>query len=177
MGGEQAQSAHEGLDWHHQRAHAEHVHKALHHGVGREPRPGGESGAQAGCVRLGGLADHVVIGVHRLACPASWAPQPIATGRGTRVPVAGRMLRPAGPGVWRLVLDADALAGWRNLRPRGGARGVATCRDGVVATPGGKRGGPGAGCLHVPVSDGHSTTGAGHTGSPHSAHEKNEGNS
>lgn len=34
----------------------------------------------------------------------------------------------------------------------------------------------GAECLHMPVSDGHSTTGEGHTHLPHSSHEKTEEN-
>ena len=37
---------------------------------------------------------------------------------------------------------------------------------------GGKSGGPGEVRLHVPIRDGHSTTGEGHTGSQHSSHEK-----
>lgn len=118
--------AHEVLGWHHQRGHAEHVNKELQHGLGLAQLPGGESWAHAVFFRIGVLVYNLFIGFKRLACPAAWASQTIATVRWKLVPVAGRMLRHAGPVVLRRVLDADALAGWRTIRQRGWALGVAT---------------------------------------------------
>ena len=71
------------------------------------------------------LAYNVFIGFTRLACPAAWASQTIATVRWKLLQVAGRMLRHAGRVVLRLVLNAEALACWRNIRQRCGALGVA----------------------------------------------------
>jgi hypothetical protein len=76
--------------------------------------------------RIGVLAYNVFIGFRRLACPASWGSQTIATMRWKLVQVAGRILRHAGQVVLRLVLDAEALACWRTIRQRCGALGVAT---------------------------------------------------
>jgi hypothetical protein len=71
--------------------------------------------------RIGVLAYNLFIGFKRLACPAAWAPQTIATVRWRLVQVAGRILRHAGRVVLRLVLDADRLAVWQGIRRQCGA--------------------------------------------------------
>ncbi len=87
--------------------------------------PCGESCANAVFFRIGMLADNLFIGFKRLACPAAWASQTIATVRWKLVQVAGRILRHAGQVVLRLVLEAEALACWRTIRQRCWALGVA----------------------------------------------------
>ena len=87
--------------------------------------PCGESCANAVFFRIGKLADNLFIGFKRLACPAAWASQTIATVRWKLVQVAGRILRHAGQVVLRLVLEAEALACWRTIRQRCWALGVA----------------------------------------------------
>jgi hypothetical protein len=119
-------TAQEVLGWHNQRGQAENFHKELKNGLGLEQMPCGESGANAVFFRIGVLAYNLFIGFTRLACPAAWAPQTIATVRWKLVQVAGRILRHAGQVVLRLVLDAEALACWRTIRPRCWALGVAT---------------------------------------------------
>lgn len=119
-------TAHEVLGWHNQRGQAENFHKELKNGLGMEQMPCGESGANAVFFRIGVLAYNLFIGFKRLACPAAWAPQTIATVRWKLVQVAGRILRHAGQVVLRLVLDAEALACWRTIRQRCWALGVAT---------------------------------------------------
>jgi hypothetical protein len=123
---EEKKTAHAVLVWHNQRGQAEHVNKERKHGLGLEPLPCGESGAPAVFCRIGVQAYNLFMGVTRLACPAAWASQPIATGRWTLVQVAGRILRPAGQVVERLGLEAEALAGWRRIRPRCWALDAAT---------------------------------------------------
>ena len=54
------------------------------------------------------LAYNRFIGVARLACPATWAPQTLATVRWKLGQGAGRILRHAGHVVLRLVVDAEA---------------------------------------------------------------------
>ena len=119
-------TAHEVLRWHNQRGQAEHVNKELKHGLGLEQVPCGDSGATAVFFRIGVLAYNLFIGFKRLACPAAWAPQTIATVRWKLVQVAGRILCHAGQVVLRLVLDAEALACWRAIRQRCGTLSVAT---------------------------------------------------
>ena len=119
-------TAHEGLRWHNQRGQAENFNKERKHGLGMEQMPCGASWANAVFFRIGGLAYHVFIGFTRLACPATWASQTIATVRWKRVQVAGRILRHAGQVVVRLVLDAEALACWRLICQRCWALGGAT---------------------------------------------------
>jgi hypothetical protein len=123
---EAEKTAHAVLGWHNQRGQAENCNKELKHGLGLEPLPCGESGAKAVFFRIGVLAYNFFIGFRRLACPASWGSQTIATMRWKLVQVAGRILRHAGQVVLRLVLDAEALACWRTIRQRCGALGVAT---------------------------------------------------
>jgi hypothetical protein len=101
-------TAHEVLGWHHQRGQAENFHKELKTGFGLEQLPCGDSGAHAMFFRIGVLAYNLFIGFKRLACPAAWASQTIATVRWRLVQVAGRILRHAGRVVWRLVLEAEA---------------------------------------------------------------------
>lgn len=119
-------SAHEVLRWHNQRGQAENFNKELKHGLGMEQMPCGESWANAVFFRIGVLAYNLFIGFKRLACPAAWASQTIATVRWKLVQVAGRILRHAGQVVLRLALDAEALAWWRTIRQRCWALGVAT---------------------------------------------------
>jgi len=123
---EEEKSAHEVLVWHNQRGQAENFNKELKHGLGMEQMPCGESWANAVFFRIGVLAYNVFIGFKRLACPAAWASQTIATVRWKLVQVAGRILRHAGRVVLRLVLEAEALACWRTIRQRCWALGVAT---------------------------------------------------
>ena len=86
--------------------------------------PCGEAGANAVFFRIGVLAYNLFMGFKRLACPAAWAVQTIATGRWRLVQGAGRILRHAGRVVLRLVLEAEALACWHTIRQRGGALGL-----------------------------------------------------
>ena len=67
------------------------------------------------------LAYNLFIGFKRLACPAAWALQTIATVRWKLVPVAGRILRHAGKIVVRLVLDAETLVVWKGIGRQCGA--------------------------------------------------------
>jgi hypothetical protein len=122
---EEEKTAHAGLVWHNQRGQAENFNKELNHGLGLEQLPGGESWANAVFFRIGVLAYNLFIGFNRLACPAAWASQTIATVRWKLVQVAGRILRHAGQVVLRLVLEAEALACWRTIRQRCWALGVA----------------------------------------------------
>ena len=118
-------TAHEVLRWHNPRGQAENFNKELKNGLGLEQLPCGESWANAVFFRIGVLAYNVFIGFKRLACPAAWASQTIATVRWKLVQVAGRILRHAGQVVLRLVLEAEALACWRTIRQRCWALGVA----------------------------------------------------
>jgi len=72
------------------------------------------------------LAYNLFMGFKRLACPAAWASQTIATMRWKLAQVAGRILRYAGQVILRLVLDAEALACWRSIQRQCGALAVAT---------------------------------------------------
>lgn len=119
-------TAHEVLVWHNQRGQAENFNKELKHGLGLEQMPCGDSGANAVFFRIGVLAYNLFIGFKRLACPAAWASQTIATVRWRLVQVAGRILRHAGRVVVRLVLDADMLVVWQAIRRRCWALSVAT---------------------------------------------------
>ena len=110
--------AHEVLGWHNQRGQAEHVNKELKTGFGLAQLPCGDSGATAVFFRIGVLAYNLFIGFKRLACPAAWASQTIATVRWRLVQVAGRILRHAGRVVLRLVLEAEALTCWHTIRQR-----------------------------------------------------------
>ena len=118
-------TAHEVLQWHNQRGQAENVNKELKAGLGMEQLPCGDAGANAVFFRIGVLAYNLFIGVKRLACPASWAAQTIATVRWRLVQVAGRILRHAGRVVVRLVLEAEALTCWHTIRQRCWALGGA----------------------------------------------------
>ena len=118
-------TAHEVLRWHNQRGQAENFNKELKNGLGLEQLPCGESWANAVFFRIGVLAYNLFIGFKRLACPAAWASQTMATVRWKLVQVAGRILRHAGRVVLRLVLDAEALTCWRTIRQRCWALGVA----------------------------------------------------
>ena len=109
-------TAHEVLGWHKQRGHAENFHKELTTGVGMEQLPCGDSGTHAVFFRIGVLAYNLFMGFKRLACPAAWVSQTIATVRWRLVQVAGRILRHAGQVVLRVVLDADTLACWQSIR-------------------------------------------------------------
>jgi Transposase DDE domain group 1 len=116
--GEKEKSAHEVLGWHNQRGQAENFNKELKNGLGLEQMPCGDSGANAVFFRIGVLAYNLFIGFKRLACPAAWASQTIATVRWKLVQVAGRILHHAGQVILRLVMDAEALACWRSIRQR-----------------------------------------------------------
>jgi hypothetical protein len=116
--GEKEKSAHEVLGWHNQRGQAENFNKELKNGLGLEQMPCGDSGANAVFFRIGVLAYNLFLGFKRLACPAAWASQTIATVRWKLGQVAGRILRHAGQVIVRLVLDAEALACWRSIRQR-----------------------------------------------------------
>jgi len=123
---QEEKTANEVLQWHNQRGQAENFNKELKTGLGMEQLPCGDAGANAVFFRIGVLAYNLFIGFKRLACPAAWATQTIATVRWKLVQVAGRMLRHAGRVVLRLVLDAEALACWRAIRQRCWALSVAT---------------------------------------------------
>lgn len=118
-------TAHEVLRWHNQRGQAENFNKELKNGLGLDQLPCGDSGANAVFFRIGVLAYNLFIGFKRLACPAAWASQTIATVRWKLVQVAGRIVRHAGQVVLRLVLEAEALACWRAIRQRCWVLGVA----------------------------------------------------
>jgi hypothetical protein len=119
-------TADEVLVWHNQRGQAENFHKELTHGLGLEQLPWGDFGANAVFFRIGVVAYNLFIGFKRLACPAAWAPQTIATIRWRLVQVAGRMLRHAGRVVLRLVLDAETLTVWHGIRQRCGVLAAVT---------------------------------------------------
>ncbi|NOS80011.1 MAG: IS1380 family transposase [Nitrospira sp.] len=97
------------LGWHNQRSQAENFNKELKTGFGMDQLPCGDSGANAVFFRIGVLAYNLFIGFKRLACPAAWASQTIATVRWKLVQVAGRIVHHAGRVVVHLVLEADAL--------------------------------------------------------------------
>lgn len=122
----EAKTAHEVLPWHNQRGQAENFNKELKTGLGMDQLPCGDAGANAVFFRIGVLAYNLFIGFKRLACPAAWATQTIATVRWKLVQVAGRIVRHAGRVVLRLVLEAEALACWHTIRQRCGALSVAT---------------------------------------------------
>ena len=122
----EAKTAHEVLRWHNQRGQAENFNKELKTGLGREQLPCGDAEANAVFFRIGVLAYNLFIGFTRLACPAAWATQTIATVRWKLGQVAGRIVRHAGRMVLRLVLEAEALACWHTIRQRCGALSVAT---------------------------------------------------
>lgn len=119
-------TAHEVLRWHNQRGQAENFNKELKPGLGMEQLPCGDAGANAVFFRIGVLAYNLFIGFKRLACPAAWTAQTIATVRWRLVQVAGRILRHAGRVVLRLVLEAEALACWHTIRQRCWALGLVT---------------------------------------------------
>lgn len=123
---QEEQSAQAVLAWHNQRGQAENFNKELKNGLGLEQLPCGDSSAHAVFFRIGVLAYNLFIGFKRLACPAAWASQTIATVRWRLVQVAGRILRHAGRVVLRLVREAEALACWHTIRQRCGALAVAT---------------------------------------------------
>ena len=110
-------TAHAGLGGHPPRGQAENFNKELTHGLGLEQLPCGESGANAVFSRIVVLAYNLFVGFKRLACPAAWASQTIATVRWKLGQVAGRILRHAGQVVLRLVLEAEALACGRRHPP------------------------------------------------------------
>lgn len=123
---QEEKTAQEVLIWHNQRGQAENFNKELKAGLGMERLPCGEAGANAVFFRIGVLAYNLFIGFKRLACPAAWAAQTIATVRWKLVQVAGRIVRHAGRVVLRLVLETEALACWHTIRQRCWALGVAT---------------------------------------------------
>ncbi len=123
---QEEKTANEVWQWHNQRGQAENFNKELKTGLGMEQLPCGDSGANAVFCRIGVLAYNLFIGFKRLACPAAWSTQTIATVRWKLVQGAGRMLCHAGRVVLRLVLDAEALACWRAIRQRCWALSVAT---------------------------------------------------
>ncbi len=123
---QEEKTANEVWQWHNQRGQAENFNKELKTGLGMEQLPCGDSGANAVFFRIGVLAYNLFIGFKRLACPAAWSTQTIATVRWKLVQGAGRMLCHAGRVVLRLVLDAEALACWRAIRQRCWALSVAT---------------------------------------------------
>lgn len=114
------------LGWHNQRGQAENFNKELKAGFGMEQLPCGESGANAVFFRIGVLAYNLFIGFKRLACPAAWASQTIATVRWKFVQVAGRIVQHAGQRVLKLRVEAEVLAGFRVIRQRCAALLAAT---------------------------------------------------
>lgn len=119
-------TAHEVLVWHNQRGQAENFNKELKHGLGLDQLPCGDAGANAVFFRIGVLAYNLFIGFKRLACPAAWASQTIATIRWKLVQVAGRIVQHAGQMVLKLRGEAEALAGFRVIRQRCAALLAAT---------------------------------------------------
>ena len=91
--------AHEVLRWHKPCGQAENFHKELKPGLGMEQLPCGDAGANAVFFRIRVLAYNLFMGFKRLACPATWAAQTIATVRWRLVQGAGRILRHM-RGVW-----------------------------------------------------------------------------
>ena len=119
-------TAHEVLRWHNQRGQAENFNKELKNGLGLAQLPCGDSGANAVFFRIGVLAYNLFMGFRRLACPAAWASQTIATIRWKLVQVAGRIVQHAGQMVLKLRVEAEALAGFRVIRQRCAALLAAT---------------------------------------------------
>ena len=91
-----------------------------------EQLPCGDAGANAVFFRIGVLAYNLFMGFKRLACPAAWAAQTIATVRWRLVQVAGRILRHAGQMVLNLWVEVEAMAGFRVIRQRCAALLAAT---------------------------------------------------
>lgn len=78
--------------------------------------PCGEVWANAVFFRLGVLAYNLFIGFKRLACPAAWAAHTIATVRWRLIQVAGRIIRHAGQIILKLVVEAETLALFQQIR-------------------------------------------------------------
>lgn len=77
-------------------------------GVGLERMPWGPSWANAVSFRLGVIAYNLFIGFKRLACPAAWAQQIIATVRWQLVQLAAPdPLNPGSPGERGLAMPAQ----------------------------------------------------------------------
>jgi hypothetical protein len=102
--------------WHNQRGQAENFLKELKRGFGLERMPCGQTGANAVFFRIGLLAYNLFVGFKRLACPAAWATDTIATVRWKLIQVAGRIVQHAGQMVLKLRVEAEALAGFRVIR-------------------------------------------------------------
>ena len=109
-------STHAVLLWHNQRGQAENFHKELKSGFGLERLPCGEVYANAVFFRLGVLAYNLFIGFKRLACPTAWAAHTIATVRWRLLQVAGHIVRHAGQVILKLVVEAQTLARFHDIR-------------------------------------------------------------
>jgi hypothetical protein len=113
---EEEKNTGEVLAWHNQRGQAENFNKELKIGLGMERMPCGQSFANAVFFRIGVIAYNLFIGFKRLACPASWITQTIATFRWRMVQVAGRIVKHAGEVVLKLMIDLEKLELFKEIR-------------------------------------------------------------
>jgi len=111
-------SAAEVLDWHNQRGQAENFHKELKSGLGLDRMPCGQGFANAVFFRIGVIAYNLFLGFKRLSCPESWWQHTMATFRWKLIQVAGRIVHHAGQLILKLVLDAEKLLLFRQIRRR-----------------------------------------------------------
>jgi len=115
---EEEKNTEEVLRWHNQRGQAENFNKELKIGFGMERMPCGQSYANAVFFRIGVIAYNLFIGFKRLACPASWMKQTIATFRWKMVQVAGRIVKHAGEVVLKLMIDLEKLELFKGIRKK-----------------------------------------------------------
>jgi hypothetical protein len=125
---EEEKDTEEVLKWHNQRGQSENFNKELKIGLGMERMPCGQSHANAVFFRIGVIAYNLFIGFKRLACPASWVKQTIATFRWKMVQVAGRIIKHAGEVVLKLMIDLEKLGLFRGIRKK--TFELSSCQDG-----------------------------------------------
>jgi len=116
------------LDWHNQRGQAENFNKEVKIGFGMERMPCGQTYANAVFFRIGVMAYNLFIGFKRLSCPESWMKQTIATFRWKMAQVAGRIVKHAGEGVLKLMIDLEKLELFGRIRKK--AFELSLCPDG-----------------------------------------------
>jgi len=111
-------SALEVLAWHNQRGQAENFLKELKGGLGLDRMPCGQFEANAVFFRIGVIAYNLFLGFKRLACPEAFWHHTLATFRWKLIQVAGRIVHHAGQVILKLVLDAEKLRLFRQIRKR-----------------------------------------------------------
>ena len=125
---EEEKKTQEVLDWHNQRGQAENFNKEVKIGFGMERMPCGQTYANAVFFRIGVMAYNLFIGFKRLSCPESWMKQTIATFRWKMAQVAGRIVKHAGEGVLKLMIDLEKLELFGRIRKK--AFELSLCPDG-----------------------------------------------